>query len=68
MAIRELHKCKMRWNELCIFLAVNHKPIATAGPTMLSRTVDLMLHLEILIKIKKSLLEAYKLVRKTQYL
>ena len=58
----------MRWNRLCIFLAVNHKRIATAGTTMLSTTVDLMLYLEILIKIKKSLLEVSKLVRKTQYL
>ena len=67
MAIKELQKSEMRWNGLCIFVAVNHKPIATAGPTRLSRTVDLMLHLEILIKIKKSLLEVYKLVRKIQY-
>ena len=43
----------MRWNRLCIFVAVNHKPITTAGPRMVSRTVDLTLHLEILIKIKK---------------
>ena len=53
MAIQELQKSKLRWNGLCIFVALNAKPIATAGPTMLSRTVDLMLHLEVLIKIKK---------------
>ena len=57
MAIEELQKSKMRWNGLCIFVEVKHKPIATAGPTMLSKTVDLMLHLEILKKIKKNLLE-----------
>ena len=68
MAIKELQKSKKRWNGLCIFVAVNHKPITTAGPRMVSRTVDLTLHLEILIKIKKSLLEVYKLVRKIQYL
>ena len=44
---------KNRWNGLCIFVAVNHKPVPTVGPTMLSRTVDLMLHLEVLIKIKE---------------
>ena len=53
MAIQELQKSKLRWNGLCIFVALNAKPIATAGPTMLSRTVDLMLHLEVLIKIKE---------------
>ena len=56
----------MQW--IMLFVAVNHKPIATAGPTILSRAVHLMLHLEILIKIKKSLLEVYKLVIKIQYL
>ena len=67
-AIKELQKSKMWWNGLCIFVAVNHKPVPTVGPTMLSRTLDLMLHLEKLIKIKKILLEVYKLVRRTQYL
>ena len=67
-AIKELQKSKIRWNRLCIFPAVNHKPVPTAGQTILSRTVDLMLHLEILIKITKSLLVVCKLVRKTQYL
>ena len=53
-AIKKWQQSKMRWNGLLIFVAVNHKPVPIAGPTMLFRTVDLMLHLEILIK-KKSL-------------
>ena len=53
-AIKKWQQSKMRWNGLPIFVAVNHKPVPIAGPTMLFRTVDLMLHLEILIKKKVS--------------
>ena len=43
----------MWWNGLCIFLTVKQKPVPTDSSRILFRTVDLMVHLEILIKIKK---------------